>query len=59
MSKIRQLIMEEDAQGLVEYILIIAVIAVVAVAVVKGFGGKIVQWFQQSEQKLNDSMNLD
>lgn len=58
MNKLKQLIFDEDAQGLVEYILIIAVIAVAAVVVVKAFGGKIQAWFDKSGKQLDDGLGL-
>lgn len=59
MSILKKLIFDEDAQGLVEYILIIAVIALVAVAVVRGFGNKIAGWFEKTGGDLEREMGLD
>ncbi len=54
----KRLLEEEQAQGLVEYILIIAVIALVAVVVVKSFGAKIASWFEKAGNKLDTEMDL-
>jgi len=45
------------AQGMVEYILIIALIAIIAIAVVKTFGGKIQQMFTKSSDKIAQESN--
>ncbi len=58
MNSLKRLFQEEEAQGLVEYILIIAVIALVAVVVVKSFGGKIASWFEKTGDKLETEMDL-
>lgn len=54
---IKKLVYEEKAQGMVEYILIIALVAVVAVAAVKFFGDKISGWFKGSADKLQEELN--
>lgn len=58
MKSMKRLLEEEQAQGLVEYILIIAVIALVAVVVVKSFGAKIASWFEKAGNKLDTEMDL-
>jgi len=45
------------AQGMVEYILIIALIAIIAIAVVRTFGTKIQQMFTKSSDKIAQESN--
>jgi len=59
MAIVRDLIRQEKAQGLVEYILIVALIALVAIGAVRLFGGKIASWFQGSADKLEQEMNSE
>lgn len=59
MIRFKRLTREQSAQGLVEYILIIAVVALVAVAVVRGFGGRITKWFEKTGEQLEQGMGLD
>lgn len=59
MNLLKKMIKDEDAQGLVEYILIIAVVALVAVAVVRAFGDRIVGWFEKTGDKLDQGLGLD
>jgi len=54
---IKKLVCEEKAQGLVEYILIIALVAVIAVAAVKLFGSQISNWFKVSAEKLQGELD--
>ncbi len=54
---IKKLVCEEKAQGLVEYILIIALVAVIAVAAVKMFGNQISNWFKGSAKKLQGELD--
>jgi Flp pilus assembly pilin Flp len=54
---IKKLVREEKAQGMVEYILIVALIAVIAVAAVKMFGGEISKWFKGSAEKLQEELD--
>jgi len=56
LSEIKKIIVEEEAQGMVEYILIVALIAIVAVVAVKMFGAKIKSWFEQSAQQLDKDL---
>ncbi|MBN1824424.1 MAG: Flp family type IVb pilin [Endomicrobiales bacterium] len=43
---------DESAQGMTEYILIVALIAVAAIVMVKAFGGKIGELFSKSTGKI-------
>jgi Flp pilus assembly pilin Flp len=58
LGKIRKLT-KEKGQGLVEYVLIIALVAVIVVGAVKMFGGKIAEWFNTSANKLDTEMKDD
>lgn len=53
MLKIRKMLKGEKGQGLVEYILIIALVAVLAVGALKLFGGKIQDWFGRTSNQLD------
>jgi len=44
---------DEDAQGMTEYIIIVALIAIAAIAVVTLFGDKIRELFKGSTEKLS------
>jgi Flp pilus assembly pilin Flp len=52
MQKLKHLAKSERAQGMTEYIIIVALIALVAVAGVKMFGGKIAQLFQDKAKQI-------
>lgn len=52
----RKLFRGEKAQGMVEYILIVALIAVAAIVALKAFGGKITGWFSSASQKIDGAM---
>ncbi len=56
LKKMRKLLKGNRGQGLVEYILIIALVAVLAIAVLRGFGGKIGEWFNRAENKLDQAI---
>jgi pilus assembly protein Flp/PilA len=56
MLKIRKMLRGEKGQGLVEYILIIAIVAVLAIAILKGFGGRISGWFTKASDKLDKAI---
>ncbi len=49
---LKKLLLEEEAQGMVEYILIIAIVAVLGIALLKAFGGKLQGWFKKTEEEL-------
>ena len=56
LQKRRKMLKREEGQGLVEYILIIAIVAVLAIAILKGFGGQIGNWFSKAGNKLNQAI---
>lgn len=56
MLKIRKMLKGEKGQGLVEYILIIAIVAVLAIAVLKTFGKQIQGWFGKTGQQLDEAI---
>ena len=45
---------DESAQGMTEYILIVALVAVVVIAAIKLFGRQILDLFQKSKTKISD-----
>jgi pilus assembly protein Flp/PilA len=57
MKNIKALLRNEEAQGMVEYILIIAVVALVAVVAVKLFGNKIKDIFLRKTEELENATN--
>lgn len=52
-NSMQALLREEEAQGLVEYILIIAIVAVIAVVALKAFGKQISAWFSGASNSLD------
>lgn len=56
LQKMRKMLKREEGQGLVEYILIIAIVAVVAIGILNLFGGKIGDWFKRTEKKLDQAI---
>jgi len=54
MEKVRQLIFEEEAQGMVEYILIIAVVALIVIGGIKIFGEKLKSLFERKAKELEN-----
>lgn len=50
---IKKLIREEEAQGMTEYILIVALIAVLCIAVIKLFGKQIKDLISRSTKKID------
>jgi len=46
---------DEEAQGMTEYILIVALVAVAAIVVVKLFGKQIIALFTDSTKKIADA----
>ncbi|MEW6516621.1 MAG: Flp family type IVb pilin [candidate division FCPU426 bacterium] len=56
LQKMRKMFKNEKGQGLVEYILIIAIVAVLAIVVLKGFGKQIQGWFGNTQDKLNNAI---
>lgn len=50
----RKILNGKKAQGMVEYILIIALIAIIAIFTVRTFGGKITAMFDKSSEKISD-----
>jgi len=49
-----RLIYEEEAQGMMEYALIIALVAVAAVVVIAAFGDKIIAIFTKGDKKITE-----
>ena len=41
MNLVKRLIKEEEGQGMIEYVLIVAFISIVAIALIMGVGGKV------------------
>ncbi len=52
LTKVKELLFEEEAQGMTEYIIIVALIALVAIAGVKIFGKSISGLFQSKAGEL-------
>lgn len=52
MFYLKKFFQDENGQGMVEYILIVALIAIVTIATVKMFGGQIKVLFKKSAEKL-------
>lgn len=56
MSKLRTLLVSEKAQGMTEYIIIVALIALVVLAAVKMFGGNLAGLFQSKGEELQKEL---
>ncbi len=54
---LKKLVMEEEAQGMVEYILIVALVALVVVGAVRMFGGKVQKLFSDKAGELEGISN--
>ena len=54
MRKMKKFLAGEEAQGMTEYILIIALIAVVCVAAIRMFGAQIKDLIVRSTRKIKD-----
>ena len=55
---IRQFLNDESGQGMVEYILIVALIAIAVIATVKIFGTKISGMFTKASTKIQTETDL-
>jgi len=57
-NKLQELMRSGRGQGMVEYILIVALIALVVVVGVKTFGGKVTQIFQDKAKQLGEETGV-
>lgn len=53
---LKKLLLEEEAQGMVEYILIIAIVAVAGIAILNIFGDRIRDWFNRTGENLDEAI---
>ncbi|MCD4813287.1 Flp family type IVb pilin [bacterium] len=54
---LKKLVVEEEAQGMVEYILIIAVVALVVIGSIRLFGSRLSTLFTEKADELVDQAN--
>jgi len=54
MELMKRLLQEEDGQGVIEYILIVAMISIVAIALIGAVGGKVNNMYKT----VNDQISL-
>lgn len=52
MDLMKRLLQEEDGQGVIEYILIVAMISIVAVALIGAVGGKVNNMYKTVNDKI-------
>lgn len=55
LKRLRNLVTDEEGQGMVEYGLLLALIAVVVIAALVALGPKVAGIFEEVEGKLNES----
>jgi len=52
MNLVKRLIKEEEGQGMIEYVLIVALISIVAIAIIRTVGGKVENIWNNTENAL-------
>lgn len=56
MDLVKRLWKEEEGQGMVEYVLILALIAIAAIVIVKAVGGKVNNVWKDTSDQLEDAL---
>jgi len=54
---VREMIKKTKAQGMTEYILIIALVAIMIIAALKFFGGRVKKGFNDASSKISQSVD--
>jgi len=55
MNLVKRLIKEEEGQGMIEYVLIVAFISIVAIALIRGVGGNVKNVWNNTNNALTNS----